>query len=74
MLLSLYNSNKKKEIKQMPFAIDIPKEYIIIQDLALTLEIKTIHTFLTNPKTFGINPNLKHVVRPVCFLYNNLKK
>jgi hypothetical protein len=52
MLLSLYNSNKKKEIKQIPFAIDIPKEYIIIQDLALTLEIKTTHTFSTNPKTF----------------------
>ena len=29
MLLSLYNSNKKKEIKQMPFAIDIPKEVSI---------------------------------------------
>lgn len=52
MLLPRYNSNKKKKIKQIPFAIDIPKGYIIIQNLALALEIKTIHIFPTNSKTF----------------------
>ena len=51
MLLPRYNLNKKKKMKRIPFAIDISKEYIIIQAPALTLKIKTIHIF---PKTsFG---------------------